>query len=234
MMNANAITNRPTGASFAALLVREWQIKQQGLMQWLYPLVIFVMIMTLFPLTIGNEPALLSRLSVPIVWIGALLSLVIGVDGLFKPEHDNGTLSQIVVSGTPLALWVLVRIGLHWLFSAGSVAVLSLLCVPLFGVALSHAAVLGLSVLVGSPILLGLSAIASSLTLSAKNGSVLVPLIAIPMQLPVLIFATGATERFMMGLPSLPIFALLLAGSILAVMISPFVIAFGLKLAWQS
>lgn len=223
----------PTGATLTALARREWQIKQQGLMQWLHPLVIFVMIVTLFPLAIGNEPALLTRLAVPIVWIAGLLSLVIGVDGLFKPEFDNGTLSQIVVSGTSLPVWVLIRIGIHWLFGAGCVAVLSLLAMPLFSLELKDVLVLGGSILVGSPILLALSAIASSLTLSAKNGAILVPLIAIPMQLPVLIFATGAVERFMMGMPSLPIFALLLAGSIFAIMISPFVIAMALKLAWQ-
>lgn len=221
------------GASLGQLFAREWQIKQQGLMQWLYPLVIFLMIMTLFPLSIGAESGLLLRLAVPIVWIGALLSLVIGIDGLFKPEFDNGVLTQLVVSGTPLSLWVLVRMGVHWLFGAGCVSVLSFLAVPLFGLGLADAGALAVSVLISSPILLMLSAIASSLTLSAKNGAVLVPLIAIPMQLPVLIFATGAVERFMMGMSYLPIFALLLAGSILAVIISPFVIAMALKLAWQ-
>lgn len=221
------------GASLGQLFAREWQIKQQGLMQWLYPLVIFLMILTLFPLSVGAESGLLLRLAVPIVWIGALLSLVIGVDGLFKPEFDNGVLTQLAVSGTPLALWVLVRVGIHWLFGAGFVSLLSLLAIPLFAMQGQDALALAVSVLVGSPILLALSAIASSLTLSAKNGAVLVPLIAIPMQLPVLIFATGAVERFMMGMSYLPIFALLLAGSILAVLIAPWVIAMALKLAWQ-
>lgn len=222
------------GASFGQLIVREWQIKQQGLMQWLYPLVIFLMIMTLFPLSIGAEPDLLLRLAVPIVWIGALLSLVIGIDGLFKSEFDNGVLAQLAVSGTPLALWVLVRVGVHWLFGAGCVSLLAFLAIGLFGLSVSGASVLAMSILISSPILLMLSAIASSLTLSAKNAALLVPLIAIPLQLPVLIFATGAVERFLMGMTYLPIFALLAAGSILAVMISPFVIALALKLAWQS
>ena len=75
---------------------------------------------------------------------------------------------------------------------------------------------------------------ASSLTLSLKNGAVLVPLISLPMQLPVLIFATGAVGQFAMGLNGYPILALLLAGSILAVIVTPFVIAFSLKLAWLS
>lgn len=220
-------------SEFVALFRREWQIKQQGLVGWVYPLVMFLMIITLFPLAVGSEPALLLRLAVPMVWIATLLSLVIGMDGLFKPELDNGTLAQLVVSGASLPLWVLVRVGLHWLFGAGFVAVLSVFAMPLFGLGLFDAWVLALSIVVGSPMLLMLSAIASSLTLSAKNAAILVPLIALPMQLPVLIFATGAVERSMMGLPALPIFALLGAGSIIAVLVSPWVIAWSLKLAWQ-
>lgn len=215
-------------------LKREWQIKKQGLMQWLYPVVIFLMIIVLFPLAIGNEVALLKRLGVPIVWIATLLSLVIGVDGLFKSEFDNGVLAQIIVSKKSLSLWVLARLLVHWIGSAGAVAVLSLLTVPLFGLAVNDTLALAVSIVIGSPILLALSAIASGLSLSAKNSAILVPLIAIPMQLPVLIFATGAVERFMMGMAYLPIFALLLAGSIFAVILCPFVIAFALKLAWQN
>jgi heme exporter protein B len=40
--------------------------------------------------------------------------------------------------------------------------------------------------------------------------------------------------QFAMGLNGYPILALLLAGSILAVIVTPFVIAFSLKLAWLS
>ena len=88
------------------------------------------------------------------------------------------------------------------------------------------------SIIVGSPMLLMLSAIASSLTLSLKNGAVLVPLIALPMQLPVLIFATGAVDLFASGLNGLPILALLLAGSIGSILVTPWVIAITLKMSW--
>ena len=50
--------------SFMQLWRREWQVKQQGTVQWLYPLVLFLVIITLFPLAVGSEPALLQRLGV--------------------------------------------------------------------------------------------------------------------------------------------------------------------------
>lgn len=216
------------------ILQREWHIKRQGMVQWLYPLVLFLLIITLFPLAIGTEPSLLLRLAGSAVWIAALLSLVIGVDELFRPDFDNGTLAQLVVANAPLPFWVLIRLGVHWLFSAGFVALLSLLAVPLFGLPWAEALILMLSIIVGSPMLLMLSAIASSLTLTLKNGAVLVPLIALPMQLPVLIFATGAVDLYATGLNGFPTLALLGAGSILAIMATPWAIAAILKMSWSN
>lgn len=217
---------------YQQILSREWHIKRQKAVQWLHPLVLFLLIITLFVLAVGGEPKLLLRLASSAVWVAVLLSLVIGTDELFRPDFDNGTLAQLVVSSAPLAFWVLARLMMHWLFSAGFVSLLSLFAIPLFGLPTNEAFVLMLSILVGSPLLLMLSAIANSLTLTLKNGAILVPLIALPMQLPVLIFATGAVDLFATGLNALPTLAFLAAGSILAVMVTPFVVASILKMAW--
>lgn len=219
--------------AFGSMLLREWRIKRQGAVQWLFPLMIFLIIITLFPLAVGSDEKLLLRLAVPAVWIAALLSLVMGVDGLFKADAQNGTLAQLMVSGAPLSVWVLVHLLVHWLFSAGFVAVLSLLANPLFHMPFDETLMLMLSIVVGSPLMLMLSAVASSLTLSLKNGAVLVPLIALPMQLPVLIFATGAVDLYATGLNSLPTLALLAAMSMIAIIITPWVVAQILKMAWS-
>ncbi len=218
--------------ALSTMLMREWQIKRQGAVQWLFPLVLFLLIITLFPLAIGSEPQLLLRLAPSAVWIATLIALVIGVDDLFRADFENGTLAQLVVARAPLAVWVLARLAVHWLFSAGAVALLSLLVIVLFGLPTPDAVMLMGSIIVGSPILLALSAIASSLTLTLKNGAVLVPLIALPMQLPVLIFATGAVDLHAAGLNGLPILALMAAGSILAIIVTPWVVASVLKMAW--
>ncbi len=219
--------------SISQLYQREWQVKRHQL-QWLYPLVLFVLIITLFPLAIGADESWLQRLGVPAVWIACLLSLVIGVEDLFRPEFDNGTLAQLVLTKTSLSLWVLVRLSIHWLFSAGIISVLSLFAVPLFRLSWAIAGLLMLSILLSTPMLLMFSSLASALTLSLKHNAVLVPLIALPLQLPVLIFATGTIELYTHSLNYLPTLALLLAGSILAVLFLPLVIAYILKMAWLS
>lgn len=220
--------------AFKTMLVREWHIKRQGAVQWLFPLMIFLIIITLFPLAVGSESALLLRLATSAVWIATLLSLVMGVDDLFKMDMDNGTLAQLVASGASLSVWVFTRLLVHWLFSAGFVAGLSLLATPLFNMPINETLMLMLSIIFGSPLMLMLSAIASSLTLSLKNGAVLVPLVALPMQLPVLIFATGAVDLYATGLNGLPTLALLGAISMISVIITPWVVAQILKMAWSN
>ena len=193
---------------FLTMITREWQIKRQGTVQWLYPLVLFLLIITLFPLAIGNEPKLLLRLAPSAVWIAALLALVIGVDDLFRSEFDNGTLAQMVVAKSPLIIGFWHGFLVHWLFSAGVVAILSLLVIVLFEMPFGEAGILMVSIFVGSPILLWIVCDCKQFDFNFKNGAVLVPLIALPMQLPVLIFATGAVDLYATELNGLPTLAL--------------------------
>ncbi|BBI69287.1 hypothetical protein PKHYL_34780 [Psychrobacter sp. KH172YL61] len=60
---SNVIVTTPRSIGFMQLWRREWQVKQQGAVQWLYPLVLFLVIITLFPLAVGSEPALCSVLA---------------------------------------------------------------------------------------------------------------------------------------------------------------------------
>ena len=73
---------------FSALWQREWQIKQQNKVQWLYPLVLFLIIFTLFPLAMGSEPKLLQQL-----------------DELFQENHEiKFTYSENSTSKTAYSL----------------------------------------------------------------------------------------------------------------------------------
>lgn len=220
--------------NFSQLLKHEWYIKRQSKGLWLYALVLFGLIITLFPLAVGTEANMLNRLGAPAVWIACLLALLLGVEGLFRPALDNGTLAQLIVARASLIQWVLAKLLLHWLFGAGILVVLCWLAMPLFGLNLGTTAILSLSILLASPLLLLLSAVANSLTISIKHGGILVPILALPLQLPILIFATGTVKLYSMGMQVLPTLALLLAGSILAVIILPWVIAHSLKMAWLS
>ena len=64
----------------------------------------FVIVTSLFPLGIGPEPALLRKIAPGVLWVGALLATMLGLQRMFAADHADGTLEQMVLSPTPLAL----------------------------------------------------------------------------------------------------------------------------------
>lgn len=211
---------------------REWALKVRTPAGWLYPVVFFLMVLVLFPLAAGASPKLLAQIGGAAVWIAALLAVLLGMDGLFRSDFDDGTLEQVVVARYALPLWVLIKVGVHWLTSGFVLTLLSGLAMPLFGLTPHEAGILALGLLLGTPTLTLLAAVAAALTVSLRGaGGVLVPLIALPLQLPVLVFATGAVDIVQTGGQVLPVLALLAALLILAMVLLPWAIAGALRLA---
>lgn len=210
---------------------REWALKVRTPAGWLYPVVFFLMVLVLFPLAAGASPKLLAQIGGAAVWIAALLSVLLGMDSLFRSDVDDGTLEQVVVSRYSLPVWVLIKVAVHWLTGGFVLTLLSGLAMPLFGLSADETAVLALGLLLGTPTLTLLAAVAAALTVSLRGSGVLVPLIALPLQLPVLVFATGAVDIVQTGGQVLPVLALLAALLILAVVLLPWAIAGALRLA---
>jgi heme exporter protein B len=220
------MSNRLIGTLFR----RELKLRLMNLSSGLYALIFFILVLLLFPLAMGANPQLLNQVGVAAIWIAAVLAVLLGMDGLFRSDIEEGTLEQLIVARQSIALWALVKVSVHWLTSGFVLAVLSTLSMPLFGLNVNEAGVLALSLLLGTPILTLLAAMAAALTVSLRSGSVLMSLIALPLQLPVLIFSTGTVEVLRAGGAVLPIFALLAAGLILSLIFIPFALAAALRL----
>jgi heme exporter protein B len=154
----------------------------------------FVLAVLLFPFGIGPEPALLARVAAGIIWVAALLAAVLSLDRLFAADYADGGLDLIALSPLPLELAALAKVAAHWVTTGLPLTLIS----PLLGlfVDLDPAAmpVLVLGLLIGTPALSLLGAIAAALTLGARRPGVLVSLVVLPLYLPPLIFGTGAVE----------------------------------------
>ena len=71
-----------------------------------------------------------------------------------------------------------------------------------------------MALLLGTPTLSLIGAIGAALTLGARRGGVLLPLLVLPLYIPVLIFGVAAVEAAAVGLTPRP--HLLLLGGLLA------------------
>jgi heme exporter protein B len=157
-------------------------------------LVFFLTVVVLIPFALGPDLNLLSRIGPAILWLGALLSTLIGLDRLFQADEEDGSLELMRASPLPLELAVFAKGLAHWLTTGLPLA----LAAPLLGllVALPADAILPLiaSLVVGTPALSFIGASAAALTASLRRGGLILPVIVAPLTVPVLIFGVSAVD----------------------------------------
>jgi heme exporter protein B len=158
----------------------------------------FVLAVVLFPLGVGPEAEMLRRIGPGIIWVAALLAAVLSLDRLFAVDHADGGLELLALSAMPLEGVVIVKCAVHWVTTGLPLVVLSPFLAVLMNMDAAALPVLAGSLLLGTPALSLLGAIAAALTLGARRPGVLSSLLVLPLYLPVLIFGAGAVDASMM------------------------------------
>lgn len=193
----------------------------------------FVIVVSLFPLGIGPEPALLRKIAPGILWVAALLATLLGLPRLFAADHQDGTLEQLALSPAPFGLLVSGKILAHWLVSGLPLVLLA----PVLGVQfdLDGGAlwVLTLALLLGTPLLSLIGSIGAALTLGVRGGGVLLALLVLPLYIPALIFGAGAVEAHIAGLDIGGHMSLLAAMLVVAVFFAPWATTAALRIALE-
>jgi heme exporter protein B len=216
----------------AALFLREWRIARRIGGGASTGLVFFLILVTLVPVAVGPDPALLGRIGPAILWIAGLLATLLGVDRLFQSDEEDGSLDLIIHGRLPLELVVLVKCAAHWAASALPLVVAS----PLFGLMLAldakSLALVVASLAAGTPALTLIGAIGASLTVSLRRGGLLLAVIALPLAIPVLVFGVAAGSAASGGGAAFaPPFLALCSLTLLAIAGAPFAAAAALRLA---
>ena len=217
--------------AFFTLLKRDLQIAIRHKGDIFNPLLFFILVVTLFPLGIGPEPQVLSRVAPGVIWVAALLASMLSLERLFKADYTDGSLEQMLLSPQPLPLMVLAKVLAHWLLTG----VPLILVAPLLAVLLhldsnSYGALIA-TLALGTPVLSLLGAIGVALTVGLHKGGVLLSLLILPLYIPVLIFATTAIDAAGLNLPysgHLAIIGAMLVGSLI---LAPFAIGASLRVS---
>ncbi len=191
----------------------------------------FVLAVLLFPFGVGPEPALLGRIGAGIIWVAALLAAVLSLDRLFAADHADGGLDLIALSAMPLEAAVLAKGVAHWLTSGLPLTLVSPLLAVFVDLDPTAIPVLTFGLLIGTPALSLLGAIAAALTLGARRPGVLVSLLVLPLYLPPLIFGTGAVEATLAAAGPRPHLLLLGAVTLAALALAPLAAAAALRQA---
>jgi len=194
----------------------------------------FVVVISLFPLGVGTEDEILRKIAPGVVWIAALLASTLALDRLFSADYEDGTLENIVLAPSSLSVSVFAKILAHWLLTGLPLVLISPLVGLFYHLPMNSIFVMMFVLLIGTPILSMLGAIAAALTLGLRGGGVLVSLLVLPLYIPVLVYGAGAISTSMMiGVSIEPYILLLLAFSLLSIVFSPWVTAAALKISLE-
>jgi len=210
----------------AALLVRDMRIAVRVGGGALIGVLFFLLVVTLVPLAIGPDLALLKRIGPAILWLAALLSSLLALDRLFAMDHEDGSLDLILMSRGPLELVVLTKGVAHWLTTGLPL----IICSPLLGLLLNldgpAEAALVLTLLAGTPALTLIGLIGAAISVALRRGSLLLAVVVLPLTVPTLIFGIAAANAAVAGpVPFGTPFTILCALTLVSLVVGPFAAA---------
>jgi len=217
--------------AFWFLLRRDLLLALRNRSELANPLLFFVMVITLFPLAVGADPNLLSRIAAGIIWVAALLASMLSLDGIFRSDFDDGTLEQMLLSAHPVPVLVLAKVSAHWLVTGLPLLMMAPLLAMMLGLDTDAYGVLLLTILLGTPVLSLIGSIGVALTIGLRKGGIILSLLVLPLYVPVLIFAASAIDVVSSGLPATAQLSMMLAFLFLALSLSPVATAAALKMS---
>ncbi|MFV3131380.1 heme exporter protein CcmB [Niveispirillum sp. KHB5.9] len=189
----------------------------------------FVLCVIMFPFGIGPEPGVLSRIAPGVILVAALLASLLSLDRLFQADHEDGSLELLSLASLPLEAVAAAKILAHWLVTGLPL----ILAAPLLALFLNLSAD-GFPILLGTlllvtPLLSLIGGIGAGLTLGARRGGVLLPLLVLPLYIPALIFAAASIDSVLTGQSARP-HLLLLSGLLAAALpLAPWAAAASLR-----
>ncbi|WP_373603853.1 heme exporter protein CcmB [Aggregatibacter sp. HMT-949] len=216
---------------FLDIIKRELQIAMRKRAEILNPLWFFLIVITLFPLVIGPDPALLSRIAPGVAWVAALLSALLSFERLFRDDFIDGSLEQLMLNAQSLLMTALAKVIAHWLLTGLPLILLSPIAALLLSLEINIWWALVLTLLLGTPVLSSIGAIGVALTVGLRKGGVLLSLLVVPLFIPVLIFASSVLEAASLNMTYGGQLAILGAMMVSAITLSPFAIAAALRIS---
>jgi heme exporter protein B len=193
----------------------------------------FIIVVSLFPLSVGPEINMLRTMAPGIVWVAALLASMLSLGRMFSNDYLDGTLEQMLLSPQSLSFLVLGKVLAHWLVTGVPLVLIAPVLGIQYDLPVEALLVLTITLLLGTPVLSIIGAIGAALTLGLRGGGVLVSLLVLPLYIPVLIFGAGAVEANMAGVEFEAHLSLIGAFLLVSLVFAPWAIASSLRVSLE-
>lgn len=211
--------------AFGAMLARDLKLSLRGGGDLLTLVLFFVIVGAIVPFAVGPDKALLATIAPGVVWIAAFLAMLLGLDRLFRPDHEDGSLILLRQAELPLSAIVAAKLIVHWLVAALPLIIASPILAVLLAMDLDAFWRTVLSLLLGTPALAAFGAIGAAITVAIRRGGLIAPILIAPLSIPVLIFGVGSIAVGQSNAAMLFLAAL----SLMAVALAPFAAALAIR-----
>jgi heme exporter protein B len=218
--------------TFRIIVARDLTLAMRRRTDLLTTLFFFIIVVSLFPLGVGTEKAILRQIAPGIAWVAALLASMLALERLFASDYQDGTLEQMLLAPQPLSILVLGKILAHWLLTGLPLVLIAPLVGLQYHLSADSLGVMMLALLIGTPTLSLVGAIGAALTLGLRGGGVLLSLLVLPLYIPVLIYGAGAVSASATSMADTQPYLMLLAGfMIFALVLAPWATAAALRIS---
>lgn len=183
---------------------------------WL-PVLFFLLVATAFPFAVGPDAPLLARTGGGMLWVAALLSALLPIDRLVRPDLEAGVLDQLAVRGLADETIAAVKIGAHMVGFALPLLLALLPAAVLLAQEGARIELVAIGLMIAAPALASLAVLSAALTANLKGGGAIGGLLILPLAVPLLIFGAGMLDPGARGA-----LKLLAASSMILTVIAPF------------
>ena len=173
---------------FWQYFIREFEISISQVTDIFSQIGFFILIMILFPLTLGPDPNKLSEFGIALIWIAAFVSIVPAYDRLFSDDYAQGFIEKAAHNAQPLGCYAAAKCLCFFLVTTLPLLSILPLIFVMIGIKSSIFFELSITLLLGMFGMTLLGGIASGLVLGARRAAILAAVLILPLSLPILIF----------------------------------------------
>jgi heme exporter protein B len=177
-----------------ALIIRDLRIGVRAGGGLLIGVLFYLAVIAVTPFAMGPDLNLLARIGPAVLWTGALLASLLGLERLFQIDREDGSLDGLVLANDkqPLFVTIVAKCVAHWIVTGLPLVVVT----PLLGLLLNMepGAIMATAVtlLAGTPAITFIGAAGAAVAVTLPRGGLLVSVIILPFVIPVLIFGVMA------------------------------------------
>lgn len=170
---------------------RELLIEIRSGVESFIPIVFFILVVGIFTFALNEVVSNDSKVLVSVIWITTLFTSILSLDNLFKRDHTDGTLAVAVLHSDAVIPLVVAKLFGHWTLTGIPITILGPCIGLMSGMQFEHAAMLGLTLLIGTPTITMLGALVTALLVGLGRGGELLTVLILPMYIPILLFGMG-------------------------------------------